>query len=73
MGMKDTRQNDAVDELVGRSADHPELRAFHALHKAHPEALAGMWVDGVLVLQPVSVRPMEDRYGAGSGRYVRNE
>jgi hypothetical protein len=39
MGMKDTRQNDAVDELVGRSADHPELRAFHALHKAHPEVL----------------------------------
>jgi len=30
---------DAIDELVARSKDHKELRAFHELHKAHPEIL----------------------------------
>jgi hypothetical protein len=30
---------DAIDELVARSKDHRELRAFHAFHRAHPEVL----------------------------------
>jgi hypothetical protein len=30
---------DAIDELVLRSKDHRELRAFHQLHRAHPEIL----------------------------------
>jgi hypothetical protein len=30
---------DAIDELVARSKNHRELRAFHQLHKAHPEVL----------------------------------
>jgi hypothetical protein len=30
---------DAIDELVARSKDHRELRAFHELHKEHPEIL----------------------------------
>jgi hypothetical protein len=30
---------DAIDELVARSQDHRELRAFHEFHKAHPEVL----------------------------------
>lgn len=30
---------DAIDELVARSQDHRELRAFHQFHKAHPEVL----------------------------------
>lgn len=30
---------DAVDELVARSQNHPELRAFHDFHKQHPEVL----------------------------------
>jgi hypothetical protein len=30
---------DAIDELVARSKDCPELRAFHEFHKAHPEVL----------------------------------
>src|SRR5260370_29533338 len=30
---------DAIDELVARSKDHHELRAFHQFHKAHPEVL----------------------------------
>jgi hypothetical protein len=30
---------DAIDELVARSQNHRELRAFHQLHKAHPEVL----------------------------------
>ncbi len=30
---------DAVDELVARSLDHHELRAFHEFHKKHPEVL----------------------------------
>jgi hypothetical protein len=30
---------DAIDELVARSKDHRELRAFHEFHKAHPEVL----------------------------------
>jgi hypothetical protein len=30
---------DAIDELVARSKDHPELRAFHEFHKRHPEVL----------------------------------
>ena len=30
---------DAIDELVARSKDHRELRAFHKFHKRHPEAL----------------------------------
>jgi len=30
---------DAIDELVARSKDHKELRAFHQLHRAHPEIL----------------------------------
>ena len=30
---------DAIDELVARSKNHPELRAFHQFHKAHPEVL----------------------------------
>ena len=30
---------DAIDELVARSKDHRELRAFHAFHKRHPEVL----------------------------------
>ena len=30
---------DAIDELVARSKDHRELRAFHELHKDHPEIL----------------------------------
>lgn len=30
---------DAIDELVARSQDHRELRAFHRFHKAHPEVL----------------------------------
>lgn len=29
----------AIDELVLRSKDHPELRKFHAFHRAHPEVL----------------------------------
>ena len=28
---------DAIDELVARSQDHAELRAFYRFHKAHPE------------------------------------
>jgi hypothetical protein len=30
---------DAIDELVARSKNHRELRAFHELHKAYPEIL----------------------------------
>lgn len=30
---------DAIDELVARSKDHRELRAFHAFHQKHPEVL----------------------------------
>jgi hypothetical protein len=30
---------DAIDELVARSQDDRELRAFHQFHKAHPEVL----------------------------------
>jgi hypothetical protein len=30
---------DAIDELVARSKDHKELRAFHQLHREHPEIL----------------------------------
>jgi hypothetical protein len=30
---------DAIDELVARSKDNPELREFHRLHRAHPEIL----------------------------------
>jgi hypothetical protein len=30
---------DAIDELVSRSKNHAELRAFHQFHKAHPEVL----------------------------------
>src|ERR1017187_2022877 len=30
---------DAIDELVARSKNHPELRAFHQFHRAHPEVL----------------------------------
>lgn len=30
---------DAIDELVARSDDHIELRAFHEFHKQHPEVL----------------------------------
>lgn len=30
---------DAIDELVARSKDHPELRAFHEFHKRNPEVL----------------------------------
>src|SRR5258708_22111931 len=30
---------EAIDELVARSKDHRELRAFHEFHKAHPEVL----------------------------------
>jgi hypothetical protein len=30
---------DAIDELVARSKEHPELRAFHEFHRAHPEVL----------------------------------
>jgi hypothetical protein len=30
---------DAIDELVARSQNHRELRAFHQFHKAHPEVL----------------------------------
>lgn len=30
---------DAIDELVLRSKDHPELRKFHAFHREHPEVL----------------------------------
>jgi hypothetical protein len=30
---------DAIDELVARSTDHPELRRFHQLHTSHPEIL----------------------------------
>ena len=30
---------DAIDELVARSKDSPQLRAFHRLHRAHPEIL----------------------------------
>jgi hypothetical protein len=29
----------AIDELVARSKDHRELRAFHQFHRAHPEVL----------------------------------
>lgn len=29
----------AIDELVARSIDHPELRKFHDIHKSHPEVL----------------------------------
>ena len=31
--------SDAIDELAARSKGHPELREFHALHRAHPELL----------------------------------
>jgi hypothetical protein len=31
--------NDQINELVARSKPHDELRAFHGLHKAHPELL----------------------------------
>jgi hypothetical protein len=30
---------DAINELVARSKDHRELRAFHEFHKKHPEVL----------------------------------
>ena len=30
---------DAVDELVARSLDHPELRKFHTFHRRHPEVV----------------------------------
>lgn len=30
---------DAIDELVARSKDDKELRAFHGLHRQHPEVL----------------------------------
>ena len=30
---------DAVDELVARAKDHPELRKFHDFHRQHPEVL----------------------------------
>ena len=30
---------DAIDELVARSKDHRELRAFYRFHKLHPEVL----------------------------------
>jgi hypothetical protein len=30
---------DAIDELVARSKNHRELRAFHAFHRKHPEVL----------------------------------
>jgi len=30
---------DAIGELVARSKDHREMRAFHELHKTHPELL----------------------------------
>lgn len=30
---------DAIAELVARSKNHRELRAFHQFHKAHPEVL----------------------------------
>ena len=30
---------DAIDELVARSENHRELRAFHQFHRAHPEVL----------------------------------
>lgn len=29
--------HDAIDELVARSKDHPELRKFHRFHKKNPE------------------------------------
>lgn len=31
--------SDAIDELVARSKDHRELRAFHDFHRQHPEVL----------------------------------
>lgn len=31
--------SDAIDELVARSKDHRELRAFHEFHRRHPEVL----------------------------------
>jgi len=31
---------DPIDELFARSTDHPELRRFHAFHRAHPEVLS---------------------------------
>jgi hypothetical protein len=31
--------HDAVSELVSRSTDHRELRAFHDFHQRHPEVL----------------------------------
>ncbi len=30
---------DAIDELVARSKDHRELRAFYEFHRKHPEVL----------------------------------
>ena len=30
---------DAIDELVARSQNHRELRAFHQFHRKHPEVL----------------------------------
>ena len=30
---------DPIDELVARSKNHRELRAFHEFHKKHPEVL----------------------------------
>ena len=30
---------DAIDELVARSKDHPELLTFHRYHRANPEVL----------------------------------
>jgi hypothetical protein len=30
---------DAIDELVARSKEHPELRKFHKFHRANPEVL----------------------------------
>src|ERR1700689_5109856 len=33
------KMTDAIDELVARSRDCAELRAFHEFHKTHPEVL----------------------------------
>ena len=36
---RQTDVRDAIDELVARSEDNPRLRAFHKLHRTHPEIL----------------------------------
>lgn len=33
------QMTEAIDELVGRSKDHPELRRFRRFHASHPEVL----------------------------------